>query len=127
MSETITLPRSGVVLTRSLVGPRGLEGVPQYETVVGGVQLLIRWYSDGTVLAKCGLLASAGLRGKVGRDKSIAWLDARVLELRAALMPGDARERIARALEDNGHLWDGTDAGYGFLADAVLKEIGGER
>lgn len=84
MAETIALPHSGVVLTRA----------PQCERVY----LLphkLGWLYDGDADSS----ASFDRESMFGtRDECIAWLDARVLALRAALAPADARERVAKAL-----------------------------
>jgi len=55
----------------------------------------------------------------------IAWLDSRVLALRAALFPPDARERVAKALAEHCGNESGT-VPYPFLnmADAVLSALG---
>ena len=65
------------------------------------------------------------------REEVIAWLDAKVLETRAALLPQDARERVARALFEaewrdvNREDWpEFAIADFTHEVDAVLAALG---
>jgi len=90
VADSITLPRSGLVLRteggRALFfRPPGMNAAvlcPQIET----------------------LKPTATFMGEsiAGDDEAdcIAWLDSRVLALRVALLPKDAREIVAKALHD---------------------------
>jgi hypothetical protein len=124
MSETITLPRSGIVLTR-----RGPDSWLNAEAAIS----LSEWPSAW--------IAYFGSESQSGpKDEMLSWLDARVLALRAALMPPDARERIARAFlreheklrrdrayDRTGSVLDLTEESIAMLyADAVLKVLSPE-
>lgn len=118
MSETITLPRSGVVLKRyRLPHERGHEDdwiadaeirIRLYRGCISGD----RWWAqvgETTPRTECG-----------SKEAAINALDARVLALRAALLPADARERVRRVLDVPAL----ADVDTGDLADAVLAALG---
>jgi len=125
MSETIVLPRSGVVLAWTGFSYEAQHGA----TLTKLVQSTDadQWYAGHPSGYDEGGLEVYGTR-----DECISWLDSRVLELRAALMPADARERVARALfhADTG-LCDSCLPGdmmrdfWYAQADAVLAALGG--
>jgi hypothetical protein len=121
--ETIVLPKSGVVLTQD---PE-MSDYPYLSLVVGTTRFRMeRVFVDGSKwraiesMVKDGLcLGSVGQAGS--RDECLAWLDERVLELRRALMPEDAKNRVATVLFSTRRfsLLE-NDA----LADAVLTALG---
>jgi len=92
MSETITLPRSGVVLTQI-----------RKDVFTAGVNWIVTMVRDpfvGSPVSDRWMASCADEKDDLcgTRDECIAWLDARVLETRAALLPHDARERVANAI-----------------------------
>jgi len=121
MSETITLPRSGVVLTGNSCGDF------EFQTKNDAIWLTLHIFRDGCV-AK--ISATRAPMHKGTRDECIAWLDLFVLETRAALLPADARERVARELftfnrmDDWGAANDDERTEYLDGADAVLSALG---
>lgn len=117
---TITLPRSGLVLTKK----RGTERL--FIARMPHMKLMLVSDPHGEwALARIGRDCDGG-----SLDECIARLDARVLELRAALLPPDARERIARALHLRrcGIICDKerppSEEDFS-VADAVLDVLGG--
>lgn len=114
MSETITLPRSGL--------PLQPFGHRKWLDALGHIELGHigeRWF--------CKFLGHS-LSGAT-RDAAIEFLDARVIHVRAALLPADARERVARALQDRGIICGGNeeeDRQALIAADAVLAALGGQ-
>jgi len=89
-----------------------------------------KWRAVETLFSGDQCLGSVGTSGT--RDECISWLDSRVLALRAALMPQDARERVARAIYhadtglcDSCLSHDGDRDDYYAQADAVLAALGG--
>lgn len=133
MGETIVLPKSGVVLT---IEERG-KSYTHYSFAPLGEDGPCFGLSDWQDLG-----FGAGANGQsIGpcwdRDECIAWLDARVLETRAALTPPghvlvgmDAREAVARELWEFNRACEWTEAteeektDYLLGADAVLRAIG---
>jgi len=122
MSETIVLPRSGVELTP------GKYGIAK--GMIGNVISLSLDMAARPNQARFGDI----YYHVATRDECIAWLDSRVLALRAALMPADARERVARALHawsmkhgeaDDFVLFENDSRGWLDMADAVLAALGG--
>lgn len=127
--ETITLPRSGVPLTP--------DGFFAYESPHGA--FLIDPESWGGSVDEWQARHPRGF-SEVGeefvgtRDGCIEWLDARVLALRAAIMPTDAEERIARAIAGDpcnfpSAVWDNIEPEDQLLmrrqARAVLAALNG--
>lgn len=98
MSETITLPRSGLVLTRLSPTARGLSaGICDVGGDEHGTAYALKVFLwDPPRL--CADFGSASYGGSTTRDALIAWLDDCACKTRAALLPADARERVARAL-----------------------------
>lgn len=124
MSETITLPRSGLVLKDSRYSYfRGSVG--------GHLDAWVGYADNGNYQAALG--AHGPKKGT--RDECIAWLDARVLELRAALLPADALARalwatVLRERYGESDSWDELptckkDAAVA-VAHSVLAALGGQ-
>lgn len=120
--DEITLPRSGVVLTRQTVYE---DGAACYSDPADHV--FVHAYADGLAMAGC---CSSGMDADAPIADAIAWADAKVLALRAALMPKDARERIVKVLVDMHtcstrgyprHWWEREMSP---TADAVLRALG---
>lgn len=112
--ETITLPKSGVVLWRRDVPREVWTQSDDHDTgpfrfaVARDMSDDIPWRASLVVVGSIGSWQDHSW-GKT-RDECLAWLDDRVLSIRAALLPPGAivvrdseetRERIARSL------WDG--------------------
>lgn len=126
MSETITLPKSGVVLTRVVDFDYLREIAPGVRARVFCCDKEVcwqAWIGDDNFHAP----------GRSTRDECIAWLDARVLALRAALLPADARERVEAAvlrdLSNRTRWWNSVDDDVQLeivreLSDAVLSALG---
>lgn len=99
MADEIVLPRSGIVMM-----PLTGHSWPKWRCLLGDLCFEIADLSER--VGHESWWAGVSLRGSLGgaevlsRGECISWLDSRVLELRAALMPADTRERIARALRD---------------------------
>lgn len=129
MGETIVLPKSGVVLTQF---DTNIWKGPLCHLACSGAFFMVSFAGEHGRSDLAEYLDEGGIRRVRGDAKSrcIAWLDARVLETRAALTPPghvlvgpDARERIAEALviASEGHTvtdWQREQA------DAVLAAIG---
>ncbi len=106
MAETITLKKSGVVLTQ--------DGLRDFYAVQGAVS----FHDRGILRANCWTASETF----TSRDECLAWLDARVLALRSALMPADAVERVAKWLVAHARC-DGFGNDYD-AARAVLAALG---
>ena len=96
-ASALTLPKSGVVLEKYAPGRWIWNATPFFAQIQdhgsreeGHDSREKRWYAD------CSLFL---FMDSDSQEEVVAWLDSRVLALRAALTPPDARERIARALE----------------------------
>lgn len=111
--ETIVLPRSGVVLRSE--GGRAMFFRPPL-----GIDAAVLCPRIDNIKPTA-MFAGECIAGDTEAD-CIAWLDARVLALRAALPP-DARERVLKVLRR----FDGTssDGHLDNVADAVLAALGG--
>ncbi len=101
-SEVFIMPWSGVVLTKHAnylrcYLPGGSCGIELLES--GGAAIVRPFRED----IWCGSF-----------ERAVADLDAWIIETRAALMPADARERIANVLGPGGYE----------RADAVLRALG---
>jgi len=140
MAEKMTLPRSGIVLDQARPGVWSF-----------GVDWVVTMIRDPFVGSPTDRWVAAVADEKddfMGtRDECLAWLDARVLALRAALLPADARELIAKALDESfNKVMSGPScececeddecrpyddlcipckAGPRYMADAVLAALGG--
>lgn len=126
--EKIVLP-CGVVLTRKTFYEHG-----DADYACGPEDdIWIHAYADGLAMAGHG---SGAMDADVPLADAISWLDSRVVELRRALMPPDAREIVARALFDHEDMLAGEGitlaeqdesciASYLETADAVLAALGG--
>jgi len=115
MSETITLPKSGIVLTGEPRNGYSNERIPF-------AWLCINDESDGSWFAQSGL-SDNDFYGT--RDECVAWLDGQLLARRAALLPADALARALKSVEcrmDEGT----TDDGFQYLAKRVLAALGGQ-
>jgi hypothetical protein len=133
MSETIVLPRSGVVLTQHPKVPysRFIATAGLVEMILECVTLdHLNWDARICFPVTRTSRECVGAYGEKG--ECISWLDSRVLELRAALMPADARERVARAIYhadtglcDSCLSHDGDRDDYYAQADAALAALGG--
>jgi len=121
--ETITLPKSGLVLTK--LG--WLWNYADFRAFVAGLQVRIYQSTDH---AWCASTMGGGYTGHRTIDDAISALDAEVLALRAALMPSDARERIAKASWDFDRVCDWSEAdaveseAYYAHADNILAALG---
>ena len=120
MSDSITLPRSGIVLTKT---PYCHDGHKAFTFDNGRILLILA----GNRVVQC-IAFSGELANVEEKDRALAWLDSRVLALRAALMPADARDRVARALHDSLPCACGDrvlhSQAWFPIADAVLAAIG---
>ena len=130
MSEEIVLPRSGVRL-RSEGGSSMFFRPPGINAAV--------FCPTRSSLKPTAAFGGGSFAGDTD-DECIAWLDARVLALRAALLPADARERVTKAIytaENGGPPWDEIPATASrptlvhrawceARADAVLAALNGE-
>lgn len=122
MTEQITLPKSGIVLERRDIGYwRASPGC--------GAWFAFNEFTSDWFRAQAGIVSHEAQ----SRDECIAWLDARVLELRAALLPPDARELVAKAIFEaewrdvNREDWpEFVMADFAFEADHVLAALGGQ-
>lgn len=135
VSETIVLPRSGVVL--KTVARDG-----NFEPILWEGPSKARLGHSGAfwIASHMGEAAPTDLGTKLddakrrvvdgdGRAKCIDWLDLRVLALRAALLPAGAREVIAKALHDvrqRGERDTPISTEQYRDADAVLRALGVE-
>lgn len=150
MGETIVLPKSGVVLPWD--DYRGhnsahenavmLWAIDHLGQPVHGIHAAAEMERDGQARTPSGNFQAKFFIGSIRRftgtrDECIAWLDARVLETRAALTPPghvlvgpDARETVARELWEFNRVCEWTEAtedektDYLLGADAVLRAIG---
>lgn len=115
MTDTITLPRSGVVLTKTTAG--------KYVFGKKGINWSIDPIDETQWVAWRGYIGS----GRISFDEAVAWLDAEFLALRSALLEG-AREAVARALHDvrkrNDREGTPISAEQYRDADAVLTALG---
>ena len=113
-STAITLPKSGVVLPCVNVG----DGATDYVVVLGPVRVGIGQHYERWE-------AWVGATKQDGDfDDLVEWLDSRVLALRSALTPPDARERIALVLRGWAKNDLSIDAERLSCADAVLAALG---
>ena len=103
--ETIVLPKSGVVLRRS----SGMDGMFAYSAGVEVCSVALGFYPHCYGPEKWNANVGDDYFCATTCDPCIAWVDARVLELRAALLPpgaivlvpGEAlRATVAAALRD---------------------------
>jgi len=134
--ETVVLDRSGLVLQRhSAQHPRWHMRAGDHEFIVE--QTFIdgsRWYSGSCFVAGDQTRYCVGHHGT--RDECLAWLDARVIELRSALMPpgsfvvadtDNTRAALNRALDPFKQIClDGVWRAHGTpdaITDAVLAAL----
>lgn len=140
MKDTITLPRSGVVLTRLPLltgGKKSCRGFGWLGAVGGAFRLKDREsWADGPPEIQAIAHATSDVAHELvelrlvnARDfeQAADWLDRHLLALRAALLPADARERVARELAKfNALPFDDTYRDNFLLgADAILAALGG--
>jgi hypothetical protein len=92
--ETITLPKSGITMKNGIAwlseGPEVFDGEVTWtaDLFQGQLQLMISTAHNGAIIdVMCGQRWSEGI---TTLDEAISWLDARVLELRSALLPADS-------------------------------------
>lgn len=126
MSETIVLPRSGVVLTRTTLYE---DGLAEYELSVEHVgEVMLRVASDARTASA---FFGDDYCGGVPTQDAVEWMDECVLALRAALMPADAKTRVTELVL---HAWFGFTpdqsneaeiADARMLADAILAALAG--
>ena len=102
MSETITLPKSGIVLERST------EKGTHWRRYIGPFCVEVRDHGADRPHPKhfprWGVSTGGGWSYYDARDVAVASLDDDMLKALAALLPADARERVARAISDEADL-----------------------
>ena len=123
--ETITLPKSGLVLTWRKDW-RGFDF-----TFCDGFDFNIA-SNDGRDASWLAWIGDGGHDFAGTRDECIAWLDTRVLDLRAALLPPGAivvrddettREIVERVIHDEIHCVCRNEGGHKSFAAAVLAAL----